>query len=93
MQNLKLILPVILVVFGCSPSFTNSEKTIGYTPSAPDARFVLPDILREISGLTSIDSTSFACIQDENGILFIYDAIKNRSKRNTTSTPMATMKK
>ena len=36
--------------------------------------------MREISGLTSVDSTSFACIQDENGILFIYDAIKNKIK-------------
>jgi hypothetical protein len=80
MPNFKFIIPVAFTLFGCSPSFTNSEKTIGYKLSAPDARFILPDILREISGLTSIDSTSFACIQDENGILFIYDAIKNKIK-------------
>lgn len=82
MPNFTLIISTViaLALFSCSPSFTNSEKTIGYTLAAPDANFVLPDILREISGLTSIDTTSFACIQDENGILFIYDAIKNKIK-------------
>ena len=76
------IIPIIfaLALFGCSASYTNSEKTIGYNLSDPDKVFILPDTLREISGLTSIDSTSFACIQDENGILFIYDAIKNKIK-------------
>ncbi|MFN6378734.1 MAG: hypothetical protein ACK4WD_05630 [Flavobacteriales bacterium] len=44
---------------------------------APDRSSVLPDILHEISGLTDIDSTTFACIQDENGILFIYDTGKD----------------
>ncbi len=38
---------------------------------------VLPDTLREISGLTSLDVNSCACVQDENGILFIYDVVKN----------------
>ena len=31
----------------------------------------MPDTLREISGLTMLDNENFACIQDENGIIFI----------------------
>jgi hypothetical protein len=48
----------------------------GYNLNKPDATFTLPDVLREISGATSLDSVSIACIQDENGILFIYDLLK-----------------
>jgi len=47
----------------------------------PDTTFILPDTLREISGLTNIDESTVACIQDENGILFIYDIIQNKIKK------------
>lgn len=50
----------------------------GYNLSNPDALFILPDTLHEISGLISVDSAHFACIQDENGILFIYNAVDNK---------------
>jgi uncharacterized protein YjiK len=45
----------------------------GYDFTVPDELFILPDILREVSGISAIDSSSVACIQDENGIVFIYD--------------------
>lgn len=38
----------------------------------------LPPILNEISGLTWLNKTTFACVQDEDGILFIYDTQKNK---------------
>jgi len=67
-----------------SEAGTNSVGNIpGYNLKAPKVYF-LPDTLREISGLTCLDSNSFACIQDENGILFIYDAIKNKIKHQYT---------
>lgn len=49
----------------------------GYDLSKPDQTLILPDTLREISGLTKLDAASVACIQDENGIVFIYDLDKN----------------
>ena len=69
----------ILSVFlsGCSESFHRYNRVTEYKFMAPDRSSVLPDILHEISGLTDIDSTTFACIQDENGILFIYDTGKD----------------
>jgi len=72
----------ILVLFGCS-SATNEDAT-GYNLTRPDIYFILPDTLREISGLTCIDGNSFACIQDENGILFMYNAEKNELQKQYT---------
>ncbi len=60
------------------------EMTIGYTFSSPDKLLTLPDILQEISGLTNIDTNTFACIQDENGILFIYDIVNNKIRQQYT---------
>lgn len=45
----------------------------GYDLSNPDETIILPPVLHEISGITAIDSSSIACVQDENGIVFIYD--------------------
>ncbi|HNP47771.1 MAG TPA: hypothetical protein PKL85_02995 [Bacteroidia bacterium] len=52
---------------------SEKEKGRRYDFSKPHQTFVLPDTLREISGVTEIDSQTVACVQDENGILFIYD--------------------
>jgi hypothetical protein len=79
---IQILLTLASLVFGAA--FINNEKTRGYNLDIPDDSLILPEILHEISGLTCIDSTSFACIQDENGILFIYDAIKNEIKRQYT---------
>ncbi len=38
----------------------------GYDLSNPDKTIILPPVLLEISGITVIDSTSVACVQDEN---------------------------
>lgn len=74
---------LFLQLFRCSSCFASPD---GGTPrtrydfSKADTVLTLPDTLREISGLTVIDATTFACIQDENGILFIYDLVNNRIK-------------
>lgn len=62
------------------------EMTIGYTLSSPVRTFILPGILQEISGITNIDTTTFACIQDEKGILFIYDIVNNKIQQQYTFT-------
>lgn len=46
---------------------------IGYNLSAPDRVYILPKKLKEISGITEIDSSRIACIQDEREIVFLYD--------------------
>jgi uncharacterized protein YjiK len=63
------------------PADIKSVNTIGYNLSDPDKTIILPDILHEISGITVIDSSSVACVQDENGVVFIFDLLKNEIKQ------------
>ena len=65
---------------GCNTETANDEPAIGYNLNLPDATLTLPDILHEISGIVNINSTTVACIQDEHGIVFIYDILKNEIK-------------
>lgn len=47
-----------------------------YDLNAPDRKYKLPEKLLEISGLTFLSSNQIACIQDEEGTLFIFDLKK-----------------
>ena len=38
-----------------------------------EKRWELPEILREVSGIAYMGKNRIACIQDEDGIIFIYD--------------------
>jgi hypothetical protein len=70
----------ILTLFSCLILATcglSKEDPLAYNLKQLKFSYTLPEQLHEISGLTDIDATKFACIQDENGILFIYDALKN----------------
>jgi len=50
-----------------------AQDTFKYNLGSPDLQHQLPEILNEISGLTDIDSAHVACVQDELGIVFIYN--------------------
>jgi uncharacterized protein YjiK len=62
----------------------NSINSIGYDLNNPDVTIILPPVLHEISGITIIDSSTVACIQDENGIVFIYDLQRKEIKKHIT---------
>lgn len=49
---------------------------IKYDFKMPIEEHFLPEILHEISGLTDIDDHRIACIQDELGLIFLYDLNK-----------------
>jgi hypothetical protein len=69
------------IILHDDPSDKYSDKKvveINYNLTSPDKIYVLPGVLKEVSGITEIDPTSIACIQDENGILFIYDLMKEQ---------------
>ena len=63
-----------------STTLYNRQKPPDYDLASPDVSLILPDTLREVSGVVCIDSATFACVQDENGIVFIYDFLNNRIK-------------
>ena len=51
----------------------NQLNRIKYDLESPDKKYKLHYDLEEISGLSYYQEGKIACIQDENGILFIYD--------------------
>jgi uncharacterized protein YjiK len=53
-----------------NPGF--AQVSIPYHLKQEDQSIILPNELHEISGLTIIDSQTLACVQDEEGIVFIY---------------------
>lgn len=73
----------IYAILSCC-TIKSDENNFKYDLNSPQTTLTLPDTLKEISGLTMIDSSSIACIQDENGILFIYDVLQNKIKRQFT---------
>ena len=54
-----------------SVAFKNEK--LPYNFLKPDKTFEMPEILREISGLTMGSENMIYCIQDETGILFTFD--------------------
>jgi hypothetical protein len=51
---------------------------IGYNLSVPYRVYVLPKSLKEISGMAETDTSSFACVQDEKEIVYIFDINKSQ---------------
>lgn len=45
----------------------------GYDLLAPDSMYALPDLLREVSGITIGGPTTVLCVQDELGVVFEHD--------------------
>ncbi|MCW3071288.1 MAG: hypothetical protein JWO44_1178 [Bacteroidetes bacterium] len=73
-KKFLLCIPVLLL-FCAAKQF---NRMPGYDLAKPDKVLILPDTLREISGCTYLNESTFACVQDENGILFIYNVVKNK---------------
>lgn len=70
---MKLHLPTCLLVFFALIFQPVRAQLAAYDFSKPQQVLVLPDTLREISGITLLDSGHVACVQDENGIVFTVD--------------------
>jgi uncharacterized protein YjiK len=68
MKSLITIFLVHLLSIDC-----NAQSKFNYNLDKPVIQHQLPQILNEISGLTDIDSSHVACVQDELGIVFIYN--------------------
>jgi len=85
-MQLKQTFIFLLIIFVFQPVFPQSGKeyklfehndfTFPYELNSPDKRWQLPASLLEISGLSYIDETRLACVQDEKGNIYIYN-LKN----------------
>jgi uncharacterized protein YjiK len=49
---------------------------MGYSILNPDRTYTLPGSLMELSGMQSLGDSLLACVQDEKGIIFLYDLQK-----------------
>ena len=67
----------------CGVIDRQTAKIPGYNLLTPDERTILPEPLHEISAMTLISPSAFACIEDEDGILFVYDFVKKEIIRQT----------
>lgn len=73
-ENLGVIFIIggILLLAGALYLYIKPSKT--YTSDLIVLKtWELPDSLREISGISHLSDSKMACIQDEDGIIFIYD--------------------
>lgn len=73
----------VIILLNCSSGSREEIPSyeLRYDFSSPDKRIALSKILNEISGQTILDSVTIACIQDENGVIFLYDTKTNEIKQ------------
>ena len=84
---MKKFIVLLLLAFMSLESFSEKSQrpagkqaTKGYNLETPNVTMNLPEMLREVSGITILDKSTLACIQDEKGILFIYDFAAGKIK-------------
>ncbi|MCC6383847.1 MAG: SdiA-regulated domain-containing protein [Bacteroidia bacterium] len=63
----------ILLALFLLPVLAASQAGFRYNLKQPSIELQLPEILHEVSGLTDIDYDHVACVQDELGIVFMYN--------------------
>src|SRR5688500_15587961 len=77
-----LTMALAVGIFSCDSSQADKPKKKDKKESKPDAgtgditvleKWEMPGILREVSGIEFIDKNRFACVQDESGVVFIYN--------------------
>ena len=82
--TLNLTLAFFCILSSCSgsgkevPPANKGNHKLAYDLKTPDAVYELPDILREISGISWFRDNKIACIQDEKGIVFLFDIKKEK---------------
>ena len=76
---LELSLAILILFAGALVVATRREPAqpagvdLAAERSAAGRRIELPATLREVSGVTSVDSHTLACVQDEDGVLYLVD--------------------
>ena len=78
---MKFTLIAIISIFLISCSQEN--KSCGdFDLNQTYEQIKLPVALKEISGITFLSKNKIACVQDEKGIVFIYDIHKDKLKQS-----------
>ena len=82
MKNYKILFLCFTFLYACEPkkqSQNQSETTtfqninLPYNFENPTEKYILPDKLKEISGLSYFKNNQLVCVNDEEGKIYIYD--------------------
>ena len=92
MKNQNLFILVIagivftmIFLYACTPKKKKQEKSqtesfqnivLPYDFENPSEKFIMPNKLKEISGLSFFKNNQLACVNDEEGKVFIYDFVE-----------------
>jgi uncharacterized protein YjiK len=82
--SISFLLMLIIIALNTCANSGGIKKTvspIGYLLTDPDKTIILPGHLMEISGMTIIDSSTVACVQDEKGVVYIFDLLDDGIKK------------
>lgn len=78
-----LILFYVVVTFSCTPAqnTTKNGSIKNYDLRHPNLRIQLPYELQEVSGLSYVNDSTIAMVQDEQGILYLYNLTQKKITR------------
>ena len=77
----------LLTVLAIGSAVAPPGALTSYTFVSPALHIVLPARLNEVSGITSLSDTELACVQDEEGVVFVYDLALRRITRQVPFGP------
>lgn len=87
---MKLIFVSLILMFllscGASPAPPPEMPNVqppqptasAYLTTSPERIYKLPSVLNEVSGITGLDSAHVAVVQDERGIVFVFDLVSGK---------------
>lgn len=81
-----ITLLAILVFFSVYIFRTNEKGEYDFTQ--PEKTYVLSDSLKEVSGLTVFNKKMLGCVEDEHGIVYLFDLEEGHIKRKLEIEPM-----
>lgn len=82
-----LLLLVLFNTYSCNSRSINSEDETeensgaGFSSLTISQKWNLPSELKEVSGIVYLDENRFACVQDEDGIIFIFNTSNAKIER------------
>ena len=83
----RVLMPAVLAALALGVAAAQTAALNSYALAAPDRTVVLPARLNEVSGVTAISDTELALVQDEEGVVFVFDLGQRRITRQIRFGP------
>ncbi|MDZ7777923.1 MAG: hypothetical protein U5L09_21065 [Bacteroidales bacterium] len=74
----QLVSTIFVLYVAISSGWVTAQEAMPYDLENPSAVYEMPSVLEEISGIHLLSDGLFACIQDEQGIIFLYDTTERK---------------